>query len=285
MKSDTSKKRRKPYIGVTVSKFQGFMPSTLISGLRLLGVEFVEINNSIFPEVDSVVKSLGNMVTAFHLPLVVEDGWDFSCHDHKMKIEDAIYTLNKYRDSLKIQHLVAHPPEPHAIHLKQNSSLDYLLENLSKLNLPVYLENVPQVTLENYLEIYKKAKERLGKQLAGMCFDAPHYFITGYDPIEQYVNFNQNIGCIHLSDCYRNSDLHIPFNSGGSLPVESFLKTVKENNFSGYLTLEIKPHSLRELNSYIESYLKTLQYLNYNKYLVSKLRVNTIKPIISKFAS
>ena len=102
MRSKDCTTHQKPYIGVTVSKFQGFMPSTLISGLRLLGMEFIEVNNSIFPEIDNVVKSLGNMVTAFHLPLVVEDGWDFSSQDHQMQIDDTIYTLNRYKDKLKI---------------------------------------------------------------------------------------------------------------------------------------------------------------------------------------
>lgn len=261
------------------------MPSTLIRGLKLLGMEFVELNKSIFPEIDRVVKNLGSMITAFHLPLVAEDGWDFSCLDYKNDINHMIDTLQRYRDDLHVQHVVCHPPEPNHADTALKSSIDFLFENLKKLGLPVMLENVPTFHPDDYLKTYWHAEKELGSLLAGMCFDAPHYFIDGHDPIEQYKTFQNIAGCIHLSDCLEGKDEHIPFKSGGVLPVNEFLSTVRNSNFSGTITLEIRPHSLKELDAYIESYMTTLQHVNYKKYLKTRLRLFALKPIINRFAA
>jgi sugar phosphate isomerase/epimerase len=273
------------HVGVTVSQYEGFMPSSLIRGVKLLGMDFVELNKSIFPEMDRVVRNLGSMSTAFHLPLVVEDGWDFSCLDYKNEIDEMIDMLQTYRSKLHLRHVVCHPPEPEQGPTHLNSSLDFLFENLNKLGVPVQLENVPTWHPDDYLKLYWQAEKALGPLLAGMCFDAPHYFVDGFDPIEQYKTFQDIVGCIHLSDCVEGKDEHIPFKSGGALPVNEFLSTVAASNFSGTITLEIRPHSLKELDSYIESYMTTLQYVNYKKYLKTRLRLFALRPLINRFAA
>lgn len=274
-----------PFVGVTVSQYEGFMPSTLIRGLKLLGMDFVELNKSIFPEIDRVTHNLGSMVTAFHLPLVVEDGWDFSCLDYKKEINDMIDMLHAYRDKLHLRHVVCHPPEPEKGGSHLNSSPDFLFENLKKLDVPVQLENVPSCHPDTFLQLYWQAEKTLGPLLAGMCFDAPHYFVDGFDPVEQFKTFQDIVGCIHLSDCMEGKDEHIPFNSGGVLPVNDFLATVAGSTFRGTITLEIRPHSLKELDSYIESYMTTLQHFNYKKYLKTRLRLFALRPLINRFAA
>jgi sugar phosphate isomerase/epimerase len=274
-----------PYVGVTVSQFEGFMPSALIRGLKMLGMDFVELNKSIFPEIDRVVDNLGSMITAFHLPLVVENGWDFSCYDYIDDIDNMIGTLQKYRDKLRLQHVVCHPPEPESSSQPLNSSLDFLFENLQKLDIPVQLENVPNKHPDDFLKLYWQTEKALGPLLAGMCFDAPHYYVDGFDPLEQYRTFQDIVGCIHLSDCLEGQDVHLPFKSGGTLPVTDFLTAVQHSEFGGYITLEIKPHSLKELDAYIDSYVTTLKHVNYKKYLKTRLRLFALKPLINRFAA
>ncbi len=283
--SDACMAQQLPLVGVTVSQFEGFMPSALIRGLKLLGMDFVELNKSIFPEIDRVVHNLGSMTTAFHLPLVVEDGWDFSCLDYKNDIEAMIRVLRDYRDKLHLQHVVCHPPEPENGGTPLNSSLEFLFENLNALGIPVQLENVPTWHPDDFLKLYWQAEKALGSLLAGMCFDAPHYFVDGFDPIEQYKTVQDIVGCIHLSDCLEGRDEHIPFKSGGALPVNEFLSTVSNSNFTGTITLEIRPHSLKELDAYIESYMLTLQHVNYKKYLKARLRLFALRPLINRFAA
>lgn len=276
--------QRAPFVGVTVSKFEGIMPSTIIRGLRLLGFEFVEFNNSIFPEMDKVASNLGPMKTAFHLPLITDDGWDFSCAAYQNEIDHAIHLLNSFRKKLNIQHVVCHPPENNGVE-NSESSLDLLISNLKKLHLPIHLENIPSVSPEEFQSIYARIKNQVGENLHGICFDAPHFFIKGFDPIKQYKSLNDNIRSIHLSDCMDDRDEHIPFNSGGSLPVIDFLKSVQESKFSGFITLEIRPNSLDDLDSYMNSYLTTLQHVNVKKYKSSKVRMFFLRPFINRIAA
>lgn len=272
-------------VGVTVSKFQGMMPSELLRGLRLLGIEFIEINRDIFEEIDAVANNLGAMRTAFHLPLIAEDGWDFSCLDYRDDITTTIQTINQYKEKLRIQHVVSHPPEPALLSDPQRSSINFLYDNLAKLNVPVYLENVPGMVPDEFLSLYWSSHKALGPQLAGMCFDAPHFFVTGHNPIETFTSFADHVGCIHLSDCLHDKDVHLPFNSGGELPVNEFLQTLEAHRFNGYVTLEIKPKSLQDIDAYIESYVTTLRHVNYKKYLKTKLRLFALRPILNRFAA
>lgn len=274
-----------PHVGVTVSKFEGAMPSSLIRGLKLLGMDFIELNMSIFPEIDKIAGSLGRIITAFHLPLVGEDGWDFSCSRFQGTIDKAIETLNSNKEKLHIHHVVCHPPEAEEAAQRVDSSLDTLFKNLAKLDLPVHLENVPSVTPERFGDIYNQAGSALGSKLAGICFDAPHFFIRGHNPLEQYQKLSDSIASIHLSDCLSDQDVHMPFNSGGSLPVQDFLQAVKTSAFHSFITLEIRPHSLKELDSYFNSYLLTLKFVNPPKYLASKFRIFALRPFIRRFAA
>jgi len=277
--------RQAPHVGVTVSEFEGAMPSSIIRGLKLLGMDFVELNMSIFPEIDKVANNLGHIITAFHLPLIGEDGWDFSCADFQEEIDNAVATLNGAKSKLHIQHVVCHPPEAEEATQQVDSSLDTLFENLAKLDLPVHLENVPSVTPEQFGDIFERAKRALGSKLYGICFDAPHFFIRGHDPIKQFQKLNGSVSSIHLSDCLADQDVHIPFKSGGSFPVHDFLLAVNNSGFHSFITLEIRPHSLKELDSYINSYLTTLKYVNRKKYLASKFRIFAMRPLIKRFVA
>ncbi|MBN1561954.1 sugar phosphate isomerase/epimerase [candidate division KSB1 bacterium] len=277
--------QRVPYVGVTVAKFQKFMPSFLIRGLKLLGMDFIEINQSILPEIDRFAENIGSLITAFHLPLVSENGWDFSCPDYKKEIDEMISTLQLYKTKLRIHHVICHPPEAEKAGIQLNSSIEFLLENLQKLAMPVYLENVPALNPDDFLQFYWRSEKELGATLAGMCFDAPHYFVDGHDPVDQFRTFRDIVGCVHLSDCLVGDDLHRPFNCGGAMPINEFLSTLRDNNFGGFITLELKPHSMKELGVYIDSYMMTLQHLNYKKYLTTKLRIFALRPLINRFAA
>ena len=194
-----------------------------------------------------------------------------------------IETLNANKDTLHIQHVVCHPPEAEEAEKQVDSSLDLLFENLGKLDIPIHLENVPSITPDQFDKIYKSAQNILGSRLSGVCFDAPHFYIRGHDPIKQFQKLNGRVSSIHLSDCLIDQDVHMPFKSGGSLPVHDFLQAVDSSDFHSFITLEIRPHSLKELDSYIYSYLTTLKYVNRKKYLTSKLRIFVLRPLIKRF--
>ena len=267
----------RPRIGFAVNHFQGLPPARIIDALRLIGVEFVEINSAILPEWPSLIPALKNLTAAVHLPLVHEDGWDFSCADQADRIEAMIALINEQHEALRLRHAISHPPEGENAPL-DDTLVEYMFENLKRLEIPIYLENVPHMRVEVFQRIYQTGQRIMGEKLAGLCWDAPHYHVTGYDAITQFERDREKIGCIHLSDCYPDDDVHLPFDAGGSLYIDDILDMLHENKFKGFITLEIKPKSIEELDAFIHSYLKTLKYLDKPKYRRTRLALSLVRP-------
>ncbi|MGQ9561790.1 MAG: sugar phosphate isomerase/epimerase family protein [Candidatus Oleimicrobiaceae bacterium] len=267
-------------VGFTIERFRGIEPSVLLGLTRLLGLEFAEITRTVFTELDRVVPRVRHLHTGFHLPLVNEDGWDFSCPAFQEEIDRLIDLINANRDALRITHCIAHPPE-RELGGQTQSSLDVLLRNLARLELPVYLENVPGQSMEEFWAVLSSAQEVLGPQLLGMCFDASHCYLGGMDPVAQLHALNGHIGCVHLSDCRPGSDDHLAFGLGGVLPIDSILAALRALRFRGVVNLEILPRSLEDLQPAIDSYLRVLRALHPRKYVTTKLRMLAVRPVLA----
>ncbi len=274
-----------PPVGVAVIPFNGITPADLLRGLRLLGIEFVELNRTAFDDLEGVRRRLGSMQTAFHLPLKAFDGWDFSSAEHQNQIDDLIARLNEAAVQLRIRHAVVHPPEPHNDEQPSADALRVLFSNLKRLNLPIHLENVATTSPQDMERLLAEARAALGDQFAGMCFDASHFFITGHDPVRCFYRFRRRIASVHLSDSTPEKDDHLSFGCGGSLPVEELLAMMARSDFAGTVTLEITPPSLSNLEPYVESYLTTLRYLDYGTFMKKRLRLFALNPLISRFQS
>jgi len=270
-------------IGLTIESYKGLEPSLLLNIVKYFGVEFVEITKTVFEDVDRVIRSMQGLKAGFHLPLVHDDGWDFSCPEYQPEIDKIIDNINRHRKSLHLLHCISHPPEPWNSNSPPNTSFDVLLQNLSRLEVPVFLENVPDGPYNEYLSMYERAKTKLGGQLLGMCFDGPHYFVSGLNPVAQLIELNGKIGCVHLSDCPRNEDAHLPFDVGGEFPIDQILEQLKTLNFDGYINLEIKPRSLYDFGAVLNSYLKVLKTLRKGKYFRTKARLLLLRPLIHRF--
>lgn len=267
-------------IGFTIEHFKGISPAVLISLSRLLGLEFVEITRSAFDDVDRVIRNLKGIRTGFHLPLLHDDNWDFSCIEQQEKIERLLAKINTYKDDLNIEYCVTHPPEPYYATEPCRTSSDFLISNLQKLHTPIFLENVRGQTMEDFMVLYKNAKEALGEKLLGICFDAAHSYLRNLDPVAQIETLNGYVGCVHLSDCLPGEDAHLAFGLGGVLPVADILNTIKEMHYRGFVTLEILPRSLDDLEPAIASYLTVLRTLRPRKYLTTKIRMLFVKPML-----
>ena len=268
-----------PRVGVTIAAYKSLSPATLISRLRLMGVNFFELNISTLKDIKSIQHVIKRSHTAVHLPIMSENGWDFSCPAFEQDIREIIKIINKFRCKLNIQHCIAHPPEPYLLEKNLESLEDYYFCTLGQLNMPIYLENVPGINESEFDRFFEKMKNKLGTQFAGMCYDGPHFLIAGDDPVKQFKQYRDRIGTVHISDCYPNEDVHIPFNRGGVLPYKDLLKIIKKTRFKGYITLEIQPVSLDDIPAYFQSYLTTLYSLHYHKYIGSMLRYQLLRPL------
>jgi sugar phosphate isomerase/epimerase len=273
----------KPTIGFTVDNFKSLSPSTIINALKIFGVQFVEINMSVFDDIDKSLESLGNTKTSFHLPYHSDHQWDLAFPGEQT--DWLLEQLATFKEKLNIQHLVCHPPE----HLLTNANIDTqniaLFENLIKIELPVYFENIMSQSPDEYYQFVEIAKQHLGDQLKGMCWDACHFLVAGYNPIKRFNLKATEIGCIHLSDCYPDEDAHLPFTRDGSLPLDDIIDLLVERKFAGYITLEIAPRSLRDLSAYINSYLILLRHFDKKKYFTTRMRFFLLKPLLDKMLS
>ena len=272
-------------IGLSVEKYQGIEPSVLLALAKRFGLEHVEITNSVFEDLAGVKRQIDGISSGFHLPIIEIDNFDFSCLEHKNKIDIVISHLNENWQDLNIVYCVAHPPEPDSVKSDIKTSESFLLENLARLEAPLVLENVPTWKKIEFDELYQKAKETLGEKLLGLCFDAAHCYLGGEDIESWFKEIYPEVRCIHLSDCGPSEDLHLPFDSGGILPIAEFLVMLEQMEFNGTINLEIKPNTLNDLEPVLKSYLKVLKHFRKGKYWKTKVRLMFITPMIRMLIS
>ncbi|HQG46639.1 MAG TPA: TIM barrel protein, partial [bacterium] len=231
---------------------------------------------------EQVLSQLRTIRTAFHLPIIEEDGWDFSCRDRQKQIDATIALLQQHHHRLGLTQFIAHPPEPCPPAGDPGASLDTLFNNVARLPLPLYFENVAGQSPESLRDFLQLARARLGEHYAGMCYDAAHFQISGLDPVEQFLAFREEIGAVHLSDCVGREDSHLPFNSGGNLPILPLLRAMHRSGYDGSITLEIRPRPDGDLAAYIRSYLLLLQHFAPARYLGARLRFLAAASLIRK---
>ncbi len=270
-----------PVVGYTVQYFAGLSPSTIISALKMLGIRYFEVNRSIFQETGAVQKVLNHTTLSLHLPLIHDDGWDFSCSNRQQEIDDLIEKINQNRECLNLAFAITHPPEPELLSNPEQSSLETLSRNLARIQVPVLVENVSAQSPSEFDRVYRRL-QNVGGTIR-RCFDAAHYWIQGENPVDRLHQDMPEIQLFHLSDCTKEADLHQPFGGDGDLPINQVLQAIKAHRYSGYITLEIKPGSLQDIKPYIESYLKVTRILNRKHYYSAQLRLLVFKLLFRWF--
>jgi sugar phosphate isomerase/epimerase len=261
-------------VGLTISGFDGKKPGEILGMVRRFGVGFVEFNPSIANDVHGVLQHTDDIPTGFHLPLVGEHGFDFSCLEAKDQIDDTIDFINRYRHQLNLLYCVAHPPESVPDNNSAETSLEFLIENLQRLNVPVLLENVETWGEREFDKLVEIVRRQLKKKLMGYCFDPAHAYLRGEDIFKRFSEIAPQVRCIHLSDCLHGKDAHLPLGQG-ELPVARFLKHVARHRYDGIINLEILPSSLAEAGAVMKSYLTVLRVFKKLKYVktIAKLLV------------
>lgn len=260
-------------IGLTVSNFDGKKPGELLALVRKFGVQFVEFNPTVFGDLQAVQRHLDDdMAAGFHLPLSAEHGFDFTQQEAKEKIDDLIYFINHHRHELNLLYCVAHPPEGAADGASSEEELEFLVENLKRLDVPVILENVESWSANDFDSLADLIRHELKRKFIGLCFDPAHAFLRGEDIFARFTAIAPQVRCIHLSDCARGHDAHLPLGQG-ELPVGKFLQHVAEARYDGIINLEVMPRSLQEVGAVVKSYLQVLRVFKKGKYFSTKTRL------------
>ena len=269
-------------IGITIDRFRGIAPSVLLSIIKKMGLEFIEITKSVFDELPAFIDQLGDIQTGFHLPNLHDAEFDFSFHEREQDIHQLTDLINQHHQELNINYCLSHPPENRRSSLSEQQLINYLVKNLNRLRVPIVLENVQGWNNDRFQSFYNQAKQILGDKLIGQCFDAPHYFLQGEDPVEYLRQHDGKINFIHLSDCRNGFDAHLPFGLNGDLPVNEILATLKQQNFKGIINLELLPRNLGEIRPLINSYLMVVRNFDRKRYWRAKFMLIIHSPPLLK---
>lgn len=272
-------------VGLSVQKYKGIETSFILALVRRFGLEYVEITKSVFDELAKIKPLIKRIRAGFHLPIICEDNYDFSCPAYKKEIDELIDLLNIHWKTLNIKYFLAHPPEPAEAKGELHTSVPFLLKNLARLPTHVFIENVQSWNSDEFNQFLKEAKQVLGSQLSGICFDFPHFFVRGEDPIMHLANYNSQIKCVHISDCVRGKDLHLPFGMDGELPIDDVLNALEKHHYKDYINLELLPRSFDDLPFVVYSYLKVLKKFRPWKYYRTKIRTLVVLPFIRRIFS
>ena len=268
--------------GLTVDIYKGVKPSRLLKQIRRIGVEFAEVTINIFQDLESAKQEIKGLKLGLHLPIISEDGFDFACVEKKEKIDEIIEHINLNWRDLNFQYVLSHPTEKHLFKTEFEVSEEFLFENLKKIEPPVIIENTFENNNFHFDDFIDRSEKLLGEHLAGICFDGPHAFISRDNWFELLEKYIDKIKLVHLSDCTKEKDLHIPFGGEGKLPVERILQFLKNKNYNGIVNLELRPKSLTELEPIFNSYLLILRYLNRRKFFSMRLKSAVLLPLIHK---
>jgi len=173
------------------------------------------------------------MTLGLHLPNLGNMGYDFSSEHHDKQVEAVLQRLEK---QTAFDYAIIHPPQADA----SAEGYERYLRRLARVPLPLMLENLPTLSMANFVAFHQRLSEALERPL-GVCLDIPHATLAKDDWQAYYRHFKGILGVVHLSDLKPPEDSHLPFGMGGVLNLGAILKFLKDDGYSGTLNFEILP--------------------------------------------
>ncbi len=262
-------------IGFGLEPIKGLGLDLIVRLLRKILLEHFEFNWRVIPKVEDVLKSLGSATTVFHLPIFNRDCFDFSSQTdtYEIQMQEVVSFINQRSSDLNILFVLAHMPED------PNASYELMFERLEQIEVPLVLENVVGYTDEQFLDFYHQAKDSLGKKVAGHALDISHRYVndwqTWLDIPEELV---KDIAYVHISDCTKTEDLHLPLGLG-EMPFNDFFAYLKDIRYDGVINQELKPNG-NQADKIMSSSLHCIRPFSKTKYLRMKSRCAFLKPLL-----
>lgn len=236
--------------GLTIQKVDDIQPSQWVKIASAIRLKHIEFDQTVFDDLENVLQILKTSQTAIHAPYVEDYGIDLS--SNKKEVDTFVENVIHNQQNLNIIGVVVHPPTD------ASGSWDLFYERVEKLPLPL-LENMPYQSWEDFQQFFETTQANTNNQL-GFCFDIPHSWITHGEDYLKLPNHLLNLlqaptGYIHISGGTREEDTHYPLLTEGDMPIEPVEKFLKEIQFSGTVTMELRPRSLEDLNKIFRSYV------------------------------
>lgn len=237
-------------------------------------LQHIEFDLSVFNDIKNVTQALKAPQTTIHAPYVEDYGMDLSSNN--MAVDQFVENVNRTKGDLRIIGVVVHPPED------ASGSLDRFYDRLDKLPLPM-MENMPYQPWEDFLDFIEETQANINREIS-MCFDIPHSYITNgksfLDLPELCCEFlKRPTGYIHISGGTREEDTHFPSLTEGDMPINPIKDFLKRINFSGTVTMELRPRSINDLDKIFQSYMYMLQIAGKTRH---RLQVRIKRPFIMR---
>lgn len=264
-------------IGITIEPYEGITAGDLVPFAKLIKLDHVEVNERIIPDITGVIENLGKLTTTFHLPIFGVEGYDLGStkKGNSEKAQNIINFVNEYHKDMNMLFTLSHPPE------SPDSDFDKLVERLQQIDTPIILENIPWQPDDEFMDFYFKAKDILGKKLAGHAIDAAHRYLTDWKNwLDVPKKLEKEIVYVHLQDSTKERDVHRPLGQG-EMPFNDFLYFLKGIGFTGVINQEIKPQGL-DLESIMDSCLHCVKPFSKARYIQLKSRYAILRPILRK---
>ncbi|NHJ86179.1 MAG: sugar phosphate isomerase/epimerase [Asgard group archaeon] len=264
-------------VGFALEPIQGLTLDLIIYLMKKTLIEHFEFNWRIIPRVDRVLKTLGKTTTTLHLPIFNRDRFDFASEDTKYDHtrEEVISFINQWNDQLNLIYTLAHITED------PNGKYELMFERLSQIESKIVLENVVGYSDEHFMEFYFQAKDYLGKQLAGHALDISHRYVNDWQNwLNVPVDLEKEIVYIHISDCTKTEDLHLPLGLG-EMPYNDFFKYLKKLHYNGIIMQELKPNG-DQADEIMNSTLACIKTFSKIKSLRMQIRHALVRRILKK---
>lgn len=257
-------------IGLTIQEFRGFPVSTWIRMSNVVGLPHIEFDLSAFDDIEVALPLLRSTIT-FHTPYFSDYGFDLgSVGSRASDAERYIRNLRIYQEKLQIRGVVVHPPDD------PNGNYETYLNRLASISQPIHLENMPNQSWDDFLDLYQDIGSKLGRHV-GLCFDVPHSFITNGAKFLELPDIlleelMSDRGYIHISGGNHNEDTHLPLTQG-SLPLEQFEQFVRRIRFHGTLVMELRPRTIYNFAGIFNSFIRMTKFIPWRRRFRMRIRI------------
>ena len=151
--------------------------------------------------------------------------------------------INAAEMSKKIGNRIVIIQPPKITNFKQIQWLKTKVPKLrKKANISIALENSTPKTILGLIPKHAMNNINDLRKFKHVCLDTTRLHSKKLDLIRTYNFLKDYIVHIHLSNVYSRRHYYLPTN--GSLPLESLLSKLKQDNFKGAISLRIKPKYL-----------------------------------------
>lgn len=260
--------------GISIQQVKNILPSDWIKIATAIRLQHIEFDQTVFNDIENVLKVLKAPQTIIHAPYIEDYGTDLSTK--KQEVDQFVDNVLTFQKELNIIGVVVHPPTD------AGGSWETFYDRLEKLPLPL-LENMPYQSWQEFEEFIETTQANVNRNV-GMCFDIPHSWITHGERFLELPEFCMNFlreptGYIHISGGTREEDTHFPLLTEGDMPMAPVEKFIKGIPFTGTVTMELGPRSLDDLDKIFQSYLLMLGIAGQRFH---KLQVMVKRPFIMR---